>query len=207
MPSLEASASGSIPASAQGFAARHASARELGFALAHQHQRHVSQRREVARRSYAALRRHHRRDAALQHLAQAFRHHRADAGKAFRQHVGADQHHGPHLFALERIARAGGMRANHVALQLLEVGRRHAHIRQQADSCVDAVDGLVARRQPLDHRARPQHFFDGCRSQRGRVFVDRDGNHLFDGKAVAIQYDHTSCMVAKSRCQVLGVRC
>jgi len=110
------------------------------------------------------------------------------------------------LFARQRIADAGGMRANHVALQLLEVGRRHAHIRQQADSSVDPIDGFFACCEALDHRARPQHLFDGFGSQRGAVMMDRDGNHLFDGKAVAIQYDHTSCMVARGG-KVLGSRC
>ena len=82
MPSLGCSSSGSMPARAQRLAARHARAAELRLAFADQHQRHVRQRREVARRAHAALRRHHRRDAAIQQLAQALGHQRADARRS-----------------------------------------------------------------------------------------------------------------------------
>ncbi len=79
---------------------------EFRLAFADQHQRHVRQRRQIARRAHAALRRNHRRDAAVDQIAQTLGHQRTDAGEAFGQHIGADQHHGAHRIARQRFAHA-----------------------------------------------------------------------------------------------------
>ena len=123
MPSLGCSSIGSMPARRRASPPGSDCALEFGLAFADQHQRHVRQRRQVARSAHAALRRHHRRDAAVQQIAKAFGHQRADAGEALGQHVGADQHHGAHHFARQRLAHAGRVRADHVALQLLQIAR------------------------------------------------------------------------------------
>ena len=114
----------------------------------------MRQWREIAGRPDTALGWHQGCDAALEHPAQALGDRGADPGITFCQHVGADQHHGPHLGARQGIARAGGMRSHHVSLQLLEIGGRHPHIGQQAHAGVHAVDGLAARRKLLHNHAR-----------------------------------------------------
>ena len=146
MPSLGCRSIGSMPARAQRLAARQDRAFEFRLAFADQHQRHVGQRREIARRAHAALRRHDRRDAAIQQIAEALGDQRPDAGESLGQHVGADQHHGADHVARQRIADAGGMRADHVALQLVEILARNADVGQQPDAGVDRVDRSVARR-------------------------------------------------------------
>jgi len=59
---------------------------EFGFTFADQYQRHVRQRRQVARCSHAALGRHHRRDARPASRTGA-RQSAADAGESFGQNV------------------------------------------------------------------------------------------------------------------------
>ena len=44
----------------------------------------------------------------------------------------------------ERVADAGAMRADHVALQLVEIFARDADVGKQADAGVDGVDRVVA---------------------------------------------------------------
>ena len=161
MPSLGCSSMGSMPARARASPPGRTRACEFGLAFADQHQGHVRQRGEVARGAHAALRRHHRSDAAVEQVAEALGHQRADAGEALGQHVGADQHHGADHLARQRIAHAGGVRADHVALQLVEIAARNAHVGQQSDAGVDGVDGVVAGSQAVDEGARGQHGFDG----------------------------------------------
>ena len=105
-----------MPARAEGFGARQDRAAELRLPFADQHQRDVRQRRQVARRAHAALRRDHRRHAAVQQLAQALGHQRPDAREPLGQHVGANQHHGAHHFPRQRLAHSRRVRTHHVAL-------------------------------------------------------------------------------------------
>ena len=61
IPSFDCSVDGFDSRALQRFAARHARAFEFRFALAHQHQGHVRERREIAASAHAASRRNHRR--------------------------------------------------------------------------------------------------------------------------------------------------
>ena len=142
---------------AQSFGAGQASAVEIGFAFADEHQRDVGQRREIATGADAALRRNDGRHAAIQQIAQAFRDHGPDARKTFGEHVGADEHHAADFVAGERRPHSAGVRADHVALQLLELVGRDANVGEQSDAGVDGIDRGVAEREFFDHRARAEH--------------------------------------------------
>jgi len=45
------------------------------------------------------------------------------------------------------------VRADHVALELIEIFARNAHVGKQADARIDGVDGVVAGSQTVDERA------------------------------------------------------
>jgi hypothetical protein len=157
MPSLDASTMGWMPARRRASAPGRRAPFELGFAFADEHQRDVGQRREIAAGADAALRRNDGRDAAIQQIAEAFRNERADAGKSLGEHVGADEHHAADFVASERRADSAGVRADHVALELLELLGRDANVGQQSDAGVDGVNRGVARGKLFDHRARAEH--------------------------------------------------
>ena len=69
------------PGAAQRFPARHTHAAIFRLAFAHQHQRHVRQRSQIAARADAASRRDDRRHARVQQIAHALRHDAADSRK------------------------------------------------------------------------------------------------------------------------------
>jgi hypothetical protein len=177
---------------AQRFPALQAHAFELGFPLADQHYSHVGQRREVAARPDAPAGRHHRRHASVEHLAEPLGDDRPYAGEAFREHVGPYEHHGADFVACQRLARATAVRANYVALQLLEFIGRDAHLSEVADPGIDRVHRFIAAREALDHRARPQHVLRGPGAERHRFTAPRDGFHLAQRKALAVEQDHAT---------------
>ncbi len=51
------------------------------------------------------------------------------------------------------------VRADDVALELIELVARDAHVGQQADAGIDGVDGVVTRGQAVDERAGLFHLF------------------------------------------------
>ena len=187
MPSLGCRSIGSMPGAPQRLAAGEDCALELRFAFADQDQRHVGERSQIARRAHAALRRHDGRDAAIQQIAEPLGDQRPDAREALREDVGADQHHGAHDVARQRIADAGAVGADHVALQLVEIFAGNADVGQQADAGIDGVDRVVAGGQPVDERARALPSARRRRGQR-RTPADRrasDAADVGDGQPMA----------------------
>ena len=109
---------------------------------------------------------------AAEHLAQQVGDLGAGAGVAARQHRGAQQHHGADRVARQRRADAGRVRADQVALQLADLGRRDADLGEGAEAGVDAVDRrrvVAAVEHRLDHGARGGHAGAGGGSQQGRA--------------------------------------
>ena len=49
------------------------------------------------------------------------------------------------------------MRADHIALKLLQFARLYTHVRQQSDAGVDGIYRSVAQREFLHHGARAEH--------------------------------------------------
>ena len=78
----------------------------------------------------------------------------ADAREALGEHVGAQRHRRAHVAHRQRIADAGGVAAQQVALQRFQRVGRDLDFGERSESGVDAVDRLVAARLPIDDRAR-----------------------------------------------------
>ena len=85
------------------------------------------------------------------------------------------------------------MRADDVALELVELAARDAYVRQQADAGVDGVDGVVALGQAVDERAGIFHLAAGGWGD-GDFGKDRPGGlshsglsyNSFNGEAGAV---------------------
>ena len=158
------------------------------------------------RGAHAALRRHHGRHAAIEQLAEAFGDQRPDAREALGQHIGADQHHGAHHLARQRFAHADAVRADHVALELIQVLARDAHIGEHAHARIHRVDGCFAGGQPVDERARLFHRGAGVRSEfdlRGTRL--RDGARVGYGEPMAIDREgHRAILAARWKALRLG---
>ena len=139
------------------------------LAFADQHQRQMSQRRQVSARPHAALRRHKRRDLAVQHLAKRVDHDRANAGVSLGKGIGAQQHHGADFRRRERIADPNRMRTHQVHLQLANLVSRNANVAEFADARGDRVRNLIARYQRVYHGARPIDGLARIRRQQHRT--------------------------------------
>ena len=113
------------------------------LALAEQHQRHVGERREVARGAHRALGRDQRVNLGVEQRDQRVDDLAADAGEAPRQAIDLEQQDQAHGGVVERLADAGRVRQHQRALQQLEVLARDAGLREQAEAGVDAVDRAV----------------------------------------------------------------
>src|SRR3954447_14641639 len=108
---------------------------------------------------------------------------------ADREDVGADEHHGANDVAGERVAHARAVRADDVALELIEVFAGDADIREQADAGVDGVDGIVSGGEGVDEGARDLHAGDGVG---GEVDVDAsvgDGANIGNRQPGAVELE------------------
>ena len=120
-PSFASSSIGSSPARASASAPpTRAGTVDGRLALPDEHERQVGQRREVARRAEAAARRDDRMDRRVQHRDEQLDDLDPHAGEPDGQGVRAQQEHRPHDVVGQRVADAGGMGADEVALE----GRR-----------------------------------------------------------------------------------
>ena len=80
----------------------------------------VRERREVAAGADRSAARHDRVDARVERVDQPVERRAPDAGVALREHVGAQRHHRAHRARRQRLADAGRVAAQQVALQLAE---------------------------------------------------------------------------------------
>src|SRR5580698_3591842 len=129
----------------------------FGFTFPDEHQRDVGEWSEIATGADTALRGNDGRDAAIQEIAKTLRDDGANTGKSLGEHIGADEHHAADFIAGERGADTAGVRADHVALQLLQFAGRDTNVGQQSDAGVDGVHRIVAGGEPFDHGAGVQH--------------------------------------------------
>ena len=88
------------------------------LALAHQHERAVRKRREVARAAQRTELADHGGDAGVEHVHHRLQHHRTDTGAAGREGLGPQEHDAADHFALHGRAHAGGVAADERLLQL-----------------------------------------------------------------------------------------
>ena len=117
----------------------------------------MGERRQVARRAEAAARWDDRVDGRVEHADEQLDDVDADAGEPDRERVGTQQEHRAHDLVGQRVADAGRVRADQVALQLGGLVRLDAHVGEVAEAGRDAVDGGPLGHEPLDDRARRAH--------------------------------------------------
>src|SRR5581483_7856084 len=103
----------------------------------------MGQRREVAAGSYGALLRDDRMNSSVEKGNQLLQQLEADSTEALGENVGAQQNHGANLRLAQRLSDTARMASDKIDLQVGKLIGRHAHVRELAEACVDAVDRLA----------------------------------------------------------------
>ncbi len=127
------------------------------LALADEREREVRERREVAAGAHRALLGDRRVEAGAEHPAEQVHELWASTGDSLREHVGAEQHHRPHLALREPRADAGRMAAHEVHLQLRELVRRDREVGELSEPGVHAVHRLAPCHDGIHDPARGRH--------------------------------------------------
>ena len=99
--------------------------------------------------------------AGIEHGHEQFDQLRTASAEALGQYIGAQQQHGARLALRERLTDPARMAAHQVHLQLRQLLRRNAHVRQLAEASIDAVDRLAGGQNPLDQVAAGNHAHQG----------------------------------------------
>ena len=151
----------------------------VGLTLSEQRQKRMRAGRQVPAGPQRAGPRHPRREAAVEQGHHPLEHHRAHRGVAEQQAVEAHRHRGPHRLAGQVLARAGGVAAQQVDLQVaLQLGSdRVGHERSEAGA--DPVHGGAGGEDPLERGAVGPDVLDGLRIQLDPG-AGADGGHLLD---------------------------
>ena len=117
-PSLGPSSSGSRPSFCSAAAAGRIVAGDVDAAVAHQRRDQMRERGEVARRADAALARDHRHRVAVEQALERVDDQRPDARIAAAEAEQFQDDHQPDDVARQRLAEAGAVRQDQIALQL-----------------------------------------------------------------------------------------
>ena len=161
-PSFSSSSTGAMPAAASASAAGIRSpcaSRDL--ALAHERERAVRERGEVAGAAERAVLVDDRRDAGVEHGDVRREGLVADAGATGGERRDAQQHEGAHDLALDLRAGAGGVRADEGALQLAAHVDGDVPGGEGAEAGGDAVVGLGVVGQAADDLAGAPDLGEG----------------------------------------------
>ena len=137
-------------------------------ALAHQAERQMRERSEIARRPDRTLRRNDRQDVGREHRDERLDGRDANAGVPARQRVGAQRHHRPHDGIRQSGSDARGVASNQVALERLDLSRRDRHVGELAEARRHAVDRLPRSHRAVDHAARRRDRTAGRRETASR---------------------------------------
>jgi hypothetical protein len=148
------------------------------LALAHQRQRAVCQRRQVARASQAAVLEHDGGDAVGQQVRQRLRRRELHAGAPGRERRQPQQHHRPRDLVFDLGAGSRRVRPDQAALQLRPSLRRDVARRQRAEPGRDAVGRQRRGREVLHHPAsvRYRHARGVVKANGGAL--PRDGDDI-----------------------------
>ena len=157
-----------------------------GRPFAEQAERHVGERRQVARRAH----RPELGDDGMDPLIEAG-HDRLDddgphAGRTARERSREQQHDRAHVRLFERRANARGMAQDEVSLEVGALAMRNDDVLELADPGRDAVDRLRAGRQPLDEGATRAEGPARRRSQRHRLSAAGDRLDGFEAERPAV---------------------
>ena len=163
--------------------------RDAHVALTDHREREVRERREIARRTDAALRGHGRMDPPVQHLNEQLGEHRPHAARAAHQHVGSQQHHRAYGVLCQGLADTGRMAPNEIELQLATLLGRDAHVREFPETGIHAVHRFSALDRGFDGPARLLHSLERLRIEGNGHPVPRYSNDISDRKRLPVQRD------------------
>jgi len=162
---------------------------DAALRVAHQDEREVRQRREVAAAPDRPLLRHERVDVPVQEVEEALDDQGAHPRVADGQRAGAQQDGRAHGVLGEGRADAHRVRPDEVALERLRVRAVDRDVPLRAEARREPVDGRLALHERLDDGAAAR---DAAARLVGEVHagaVARDGDHLGDRQPVAAQHD------------------
>ena len=100
---------------------------------------------------------------------------RTAAAEAPGQHIGAQQQHGAGFSLRERLPHPAGVAMHQVGLQLRQLFRRNAHIRQLAEAGVHPINRLPGGQNLLNQGAAVGHAGQGCGRNSHPAAGQRDG--------------------------------
>ena len=110
----------------------------------------MRERREVARRADAALRRDERHGVAVEQRLERVDDLRPNARIAAAEAEQLEQDHQPRDVARQRVAETGAVRQDQVGLELGQAVVGNARVGEQAEAGVDAIDRLARGDDALD---------------------------------------------------------
>ena len=160
---------------------------EPGLALAHEQERDLGHRRQVAARPDRAPLADDRRDATVQELDERQRDLGPAAGVAAGVDVDPARDRRPDRRDGGRIADAGRVVVDEVALELLDLLVGQGDLRELADAGVDAVHDLVGGDLLLEHRAAGGDPGECARRELDRCTGAGDTDEALEGQRRAIE--------------------
>ena len=159
------------------------------LAFAHEYHRHVTERGEVAAGADASLLRHPRHEPGVDQRDHGADEPGPDAAGRPEQHVRPQDHQRAHDVRRERRPETGGMAADQVHLEAVELVGRDAHAGQLAEPGVDPVDRLPAGHGTLDEGPAPFERRPGVRGDpHPRRRIARRPHHALDRERRTVEH-------------------
>ncbi len=144
-------------------------------------QRHVRQRRQIARCAHRALGWNGRHDASVVQGDQGIDDQGTHAGEAARQAADFHQHDQAHHRVRQQFAGTDRVRQDQIALQFFQLLVRDAGFGKNAETGVDAVGGVALGDDGLDRRGRGLDHGVARRGQRQRRRARPDAAQVVEG--------------------------
>jgi hypothetical protein len=166
---------------------RHPLALVEALAFAHERERELAHRGQVAARADAALLAHDGCHALVEHVHVRQGDFGAAAGVPATVHVDARDHRRAHVLDRGRPPDPRGVVVDQVLLELLDLLVGEHHLGELADPGVDAVHDLVGGDLLLEHPAALGDALDGVGRELHLLAVPRNVHHVFDGEILSLQ--------------------
>ena len=159
------------------------------FSLPDDGERQVRQVDQVAGGADAAAFRDVGGDAAVDQLSHEFEQLDPHAAVALDQGVQADGQDGQGDVRLQRVAEPGGMAADQVHLERLDLAVLDDLVAHGPERGVDPVDDPLGGDFLFQETAACPAQFHGSGIEADQLVADADGDDIFDGEVTAVQYD------------------
>ena len=159
------------------------------LALAHERERAVRERREVAGATERAVLAHDRGDAGVEHRDIRVERLGTDAGAPGRERRDAQEHERAHDLALDRFTAARGVRGDEAALQLLTLLERDVLRRERTETGRDAVVRHRVVGEGVDDRAALRDLRATRLAEHDARVMAGDGDDVVDAEGADADLD------------------